>query len=44
MRLVKIRDTLSLSGVIDKVIHSDERWGARQILWCYDRPMRLIEG
>ncbi len=24
--------------------NSDERWEARQILWCYDRPTRMIEG
>jgi hypothetical protein len=23
---------------------SDERWEARQILWCYDRPTRMLEG
>ena len=21
--------------------NSDERWEARQILWCYDRPTRI---
>jgi len=24
--------------------NSDERWEARQILWCYDRPTRMLEG
>jgi alpha-amylase/alpha-mannosidase (GH57 family) len=24
--------------------NSDESWEARQILWCYDRPVRMIEG
>jgi 4-alpha-glucanotransferase len=24
--------------------HSPERWEARQILWCYDRPTRMLEG
>jgi alpha-amylase/alpha-mannosidase (GH57 family) len=24
--------------------NSDERWEARQILWCYDRPVRMLEG
>jgi alpha-amylase/alpha-mannosidase (GH57 family) len=24
--------------------NSDERWEARQILWCYDRPARMLEG
>jgi alpha-amylase/alpha-mannosidase (GH57 family) len=24
--------------------NSNERWEARQILWCYDRPTRMIEG
>ena len=24
--------------------NSEERWEARQILWCYDRPTRMIEG
>jgi len=24
--------------------NSDERWEARQILWCYDRPTRMVEG
>src|SRR5436190_21481915 len=23
---------------------SNERWEARQILWCYDRPTRMLEG
>lgn len=23
--------------------NSNERWEARQILWCYDRPTRMIE-
>lgn len=24
--------------------NSEERWEARQILWCYDRPTRMLEG
>ncbi len=24
--------------------NSDQRWEARQILWCYDRPTRMIKG
>jgi len=24
--------------------NSDESWEARQILWCYDRPVRMLEG
>jgi len=24
--------------------NSSERWEARQILWCYDRPTRMLEG
>ncbi len=24
--------------------NSDERWESRQILWCYDRPTRMLEG
>jgi len=24
--------------------NSNERWEARQILWCYDRPVRMLEG
>ncbi len=24
--------------------NSNERWEARQILWCYDRPTRMLEG
>jgi 4-alpha-glucanotransferase len=24
--------------------NSPERWEARQILWCYDRPTRMLEG
>ena len=24
--------------------NSEERWEAKQILWCYDRPTRMIEG
>jgi alpha-amylase/alpha-mannosidase (GH57 family) len=24
--------------------NSDEKWEARQILWCYDRPTRMLEG
>ncbi|HTR35780.1 MAG TPA: hypothetical protein VMH80_07765 [Bryobacteraceae bacterium] len=24
--------------------NSTERWEARQILWCYDRPTRMLEG
>ncbi len=24
--------------------NSDERWEARLILWCYDRPTRMLEG
>ena len=24
--------------------NSDESWEARQILWCYDRPTRMLEG
>jgi len=24
--------------------NSNERWEAKQILWCYDRPTRMIEG
>ena len=24
--------------------NSDEAWEARQILWCYDRPTRMLEG
>lgn len=24
--------------------NSDQRWEARQILWCYDRPTRMLEG
>jgi alpha-amylase/alpha-mannosidase (GH57 family) len=24
--------------------NSDERWEAKQILWCYDRPTRMLEG
>jgi alpha-amylase/alpha-mannosidase (GH57 family) len=24
--------------------NSDERWEARQILWCYDRPTRMLDG
>jgi len=24
--------------------NSDERWEVKQILWCYDRPTRMIEG
>ena len=24
--------------------NSQERWEARQILWCYDRPTRMLEG
>jgi 4-alpha-glucanotransferase len=24
--------------------NSGERWEARQILWCYDRPTRMLEG
>ncbi|HXW68598.1 MAG TPA: hypothetical protein VEJ88_03240 [Dissulfurispiraceae bacterium] len=24
--------------------NSDEKWEARQILWCYDRPVRMLQG
>ena len=24
--------------------NSDASWEARQILWCYDRPVRMLEG
>ena len=24
--------------------NSNERWEVRQILWCYDRPTRMLEG
>jgi len=24
--------------------NSEERWEAKQILWCYDRPTRMLEG
>src|SRR5690242_16270730 len=24
--------------------NSEQRWEARQILWCYDRPTRMLEG
>ncbi|UCE64533.1 MAG: hypothetical protein JSU59_05170 [Nitrospirota bacterium] len=24
--------------------NSDESWEAKQILWCYDRPIRMLEG
>src|SRR5882724_2547285 len=24
--------------------NSGESWDARQILWCYDRPTRMLEG
>jgi alpha-amylase/alpha-mannosidase (GH57 family) len=24
--------------------NSDERWEAKQILWCYDRPTRMLAG
>ena len=24
--------------------NSDERWEAKQILWCYDRPTHMLEG
>ena len=24
--------------------NSEERWEARQILWCYDRPTRMLQG
>jgi len=24
--------------------NSDASWEARQILWCYDRPTRMLEG
>jgi len=25
-------------------LHNTERWEAKQILWCYDRPIRMLEG
>lgn len=25
-------------------LHNSERWEAKQILWCYDRPIRMLEG
>jgi 4-alpha-glucanotransferase len=25
-------------------LHADERWEAKQILWCYDRPTRMLDG
>ncbi len=33
-----------LGNLVD--LHKDEkqRWEARQILWCYDRPTRMVEG
>ena len=31
-------------GNLISLHNSDERWEARQILWCYDRPTRVIEG
>jgi hypothetical protein len=24
--------------------NSNEQWEAKQILWCYDRPTRMLEG
>ncbi len=31
-------------GNLLAVHNSSERWEARQILWCYDRPTRMLEG
>ncbi|MEW6441679.1 MAG: glycoside hydrolase family 57 [bacterium] len=31
-------------GNLISLHNSDERWEARQILWCYDRPTRMLEG
>jgi 4-alpha-glucanotransferase len=31
-------------GNLISLHNSAERWEARQILWCYDRPTRMIEG
>jgi alpha-amylase/alpha-mannosidase (GH57 family) len=31
-------------GNLLELYNSSESWEARQILWCYDRPTRMIEG
>lgn len=31
-------------GNLISLANSGERWEAKQILWCYDRPTRMLEG
>src|SRR5207245_8957730 len=31
-------------GNLVELHNSGESWDARQILWCYDRPTRMLEG